>query len=96
MDIKKIRQIHPSINRCELRMQYSSRKTEPYWLAADLYLFSGDERRKTIFLGAGSKADSEEAIRLLFSQGYTKTGARLNQEWYHISFVRDQSDQSKD
>lgn len=92
MNIQKIRVFHPTITNCELRLQYSSRETEPFWLEAQLYLYAGKERRKILFLGGGSKNDSEEAIRLLKAQGFARTSSRLNQEWYHISFEREPPD----
>jgi hypothetical protein len=89
MDTHKIRVFHPSITRCELRLQHTSRNSEPYWLASQLYLYSGDQRKKIIFLGSGSKQDSSTAARLITDQGFVQTGSRLNQEWEHINFVRD-------
>ena len=88
MDIQKIGAIHPTITNCEIRLQYSSRKTGPYWLDTHLCLFAGEERRKILFLGEGSKEESEEAIRLLKAQGFDRTTSRLNQEWHYISFER--------
>lgn len=88
MDIHKIRDFHPSITRCELRLEHSSRETGNYWLSSQLYLYAGEERKRILFLGGGSKDGAAEVIRLLNSFGFEKTGQRLNQEWEHISFLR--------
>jgi hypothetical protein len=94
MDTYKIRVFHPTITRCELRLEHSSRQAEPYWLEAQLYLYAGDERKKILFLGSGSKQDSAEVIRLITDQDFVQTGARLNQEWEHIGFARSSAEEN--
>lgn len=90
MDIHKIRGFHPSITRCKLMLQHSSRKTGHYWIDAALAIYAGSERRRVIQLGPGSKDDSSKVIQMLTSQGFKITGKRLNQEWEQITFVREQ------
>jgi hypothetical protein len=88
MNTSKIYDFHPSITRCELRLQHTSRNTEPDWLAADLYLYSGEERRRIIFFDSGSEEERIEISNLLEPMGFTKIQQRLNQEWEHISYER--------
>jgi hypothetical protein len=70
-------------------LQYDSRNSGKEWIESAAAFYQGEKRVKFTYLGTGTKQDSARAVDLIISQGFRQSGQRLNQEWKHITFVRD-------
>ena len=88
MDIEKLRIIHPTIDRCVVSLEHSSRETGFYWLYCIVSLFTQDRRQKMLMLGPGTRQESGELFKRIESFGFYQAGSRLDQEWEVVTFLR--------
>ena len=88
MEIHKLKNIHPTIDRCVVSLWHSSRKTGDAWLDSTVSLFTENQRRKIMFLGPGTKHESNALFNRIEDDGFYKAASHLNQEWQVVTFLR--------